>query len=271
MFLVNYSGNGLVIKRELNLKLFHILFWLSLTFVFIMRWPYFIPVWEDFDLLWIIIFSISFDVIVSQLLEKKKKNYIFGQCLNRTSFAAFGGKRRHNILTGVETKAYLHQIQFIVISEVVIQTMRVDSFVFKMVQLFVMFYWAFFFAIYFPMKHIRIARESFPEMSQKKGPSTIKEFYVRKSGTLAPRTAYSNFHTEQLIIFYKKLVQKNKKRKTLIFKPTMAIKPPHTIIKVKSAHKEENVLETHQNTLLVTAEVHGEEKRTIITLGNILF
>ena len=51
----------------------------------------------------------------------------------------------------------------------------------------------------------------------------------------------------------------------------MAIKPPHTIIKVKSAHTEDNVLETHQNTRLVTAKVHGEEKRTIITLGNILF
>ena len=258
MFLVIYSGNGLVIKREPNLRLFNILFWVSLSFVSVIRWPYLVPVWEDYDLLWIIIFSVGFDVIASQLLERKKNNYIFGQCLNRTSLAAFRGKRRHNILTGGETRAYLHQIQFVVISEVVFQTIRVDSFALKFVKVFVMFYWAFVFALYVPMKHIGIARESFPEMFLKKEPSPIEEFYVRKPGTLNPRSAYSNFHAEQHILFNKKIVRKNKKRKKLILNPTIVIKPLHTIIEVKSVNKEENDFEILENTLVVTAEVHGE-------------
>ena len=140
MFLVVYSGRGLVIKNTLNLKLFNFLYWVFL-FNFTVAGFYFVPNWEKEKDKISKLIILSLDMIIMEFIEKKKKVYVYGQCLNRTTFSSFGGKRRRNIFTGQETKTYLLIVQCSTAAEVIYSMMEPFHFLSQeTVQAFLLLY-----------------------------------------------------------------------------------------------------------------------------------
>ena len=83
MFLLVHSGRGLVVDRKPNLKLFNILYWLSLSAFCVLSWLKYLPKTGGYEYLWSMISIVSLDIIVLELMEIKKKNYVAGQCLNQ--------------------------------------------------------------------------------------------------------------------------------------------------------------------------------------------
>ena len=71
---------------------------------------------------------LGLDFLLLGYLENKKRRYVAGQCLNQTTFAAFGGKKRYNIFTGKDTRNYFYCMQIIVLLDFLTENYPVGLF-----------------------------------------------------------------------------------------------------------------------------------------------
>ena len=131
MFLVVYSERGLVTNREPNLRLFNVLYWVTVSAFAVTGCGYYTSLYctavEYKDFLELI-FVIGLDLLLIEYLEKRKKKYVAGQCLNQNTFSAFGGTRRKNIFSGKETRKYVFCFHSILLFDLLLEKLPVGSF-----------------------------------------------------------------------------------------------------------------------------------------------
>ena len=191
MFLVVYSGRGLVSNTEPSLRLFNILFWifwLTLSIWGVSLWLFeSMGRYSNYFRLQVIISYVSADVVLMILLEKLKTKYVRGQCLSQTSNSAFGGKHRRNIFSGQEIRIYAHLLQFAEVFEQILLNEPFNIFGQKKVQSLTTLVLIFFLGLFLPFKHIYSSRQDLPEMFDKRKERKTCEFYVRKPEKLLPR------------------------------------------------------------------------------------
>ena len=145
---------------------------------------YLVPNWDDWVIQrnWLIITAI--DIFILENIERKKKIYVRGQCLNKTTFAAFGGKHRRNVFTGLETRIYGY---FLILSMFLFHFFPNITF-----QSCVSLFWNCLVCLYIPIRHIRISRDALPEMFEKVEEMKTYKFYVHKQEKLTPRPNCEN-------------------------------------------------------------------------------
>ena len=94
MFLVVYSDRGLVNDMEPNLELFNILYWLTVSVMAVCGCAFYVTLFNEIEYKEYLelLLLLGIDFLFMAYLENKKRRYVAGQCLNQTTFAAFGGK-----------------------------------------------------------------------------------------------------------------------------------------------------------------------------------
>ena len=184
MFLVVYAGRGLVIKTVKNMKLFDALYWLTLWVYTVISCAYILTNSDDGQK--VFGYYVWFDTIVTELFEKKKRNYVKGQCLNRNTFAACGGKHRRNIFTCLESKIYFYLLQLCIFTEVILMPDLFDI-TSEATQSISIVFMTFLYVLYIPIRQLYISRLHFPEMFRRETKDLTPIFYVRKPDKLIPR------------------------------------------------------------------------------------
>ena len=187
MFLVLYAGRGLVFEGKPNLKLFDTLYWIVL-FTF-STWLSATAL-ESFSSIFNLTALTTVQCLtaaMTELAEKKKKNYVKGQCLNQTTFSSFGGKHRRNIFTGQETRMHVHFIRVAMVIEETLLTEPFDPFQRKTTKSIFTFLWAFYFGLFIPVRQLVCSRRDLPEMFEKMVEKQTCGLYARPPEKLSPR------------------------------------------------------------------------------------
>ena len=189
MFLVVYSDRGLVNDREPSLRLFNILYWLSVSTFTVLGCASYIPLFNEAKYKDYLegLCILCLDFLLLGLLETKNRRYVAGQCLNQTTFAAFGGKRRRNVFSGRDTRNYLHCMQIFFLLDLLAEKYPVGSLYHYVLHGTTVTFWAFIFAVFIPIKHYYLAVQNFPEMFCEEKKIISEEFYIRKPEILIPR------------------------------------------------------------------------------------
>ena len=189
MFLVVYSDRGLVAGREPRLQLFNTLYWLTVSAFAACGCAYYITLVNETEYKeYLELLSVlGLDFLLMGYLENKKRTYVAGQCLNQTTLAAFGGKRRHNIFSGKDTRNYFYCMQIIFLLDLLTEKYPVGSFYHYLLHGTTVTYYTFIFAVYIPTKHYHSALQNFPELFREEKKITREGFYVRKPEKLIPR------------------------------------------------------------------------------------
>ena len=173
-------------KSAHNLRLFDSLYWLVLL-TFSICLSFFCLLSFEMYSLPVMVAYLSVEAALITLLEIHQTNYVSGQCLNQTSYSAFGGKHRRNIFTGHETRIYAHFLQFATFLEGFLLTEPFPAFQPKKVELIMTLFLAFFFGMFVPIKHIFSSQQELPELFEKEKDKETFEFYVRRPQKLTPR------------------------------------------------------------------------------------
>ena len=194
MFLVVYSGRGLVFEGKPNLKLFDTLYWIFLFTVGTWLSINSLELFSSFYNLTALATIQCLGAAMVELVEKHKKNYVKGQCLNQTTFSSFGGKQRRNIFTGQETRLHFHFIHVAMVIEEMLLTEPFDPFQRKTTKSILTYFWAFYFGLFIPIRQLLCSRQELPEMFEKILKTNTCEFYARQPEKLSPRGPSYKLH-----------------------------------------------------------------------------
>ena len=189
MFFVVYSDRGLVNDGEPSLKLLNILYWMTVSTFTVYVCAYYITLLDGAEYKDYLetLSLLAHDFVLLGYLETKNRRYVAGQCLNQTTFAAFGGKRRRNVFSGRDTRNYLHCMQIFFLLDLLAEKYPVGSLYHYVLHGTTVTFWAFIFALFIPIKHYYLAVQNFPEMFCEEKKIISEEFYIRKPEILIPR------------------------------------------------------------------------------------
>jgi hypothetical protein len=204
--MVKYSGRGLVSRGSVDLKLLKILFWLITLSCIAFAYGnmplsrQLKPGFPENTVIGMICLrqeiQYSKDSIKARMLgfafpvinlfavcswRRKVVKYINGQCLNKNTFSAFGGKYRRNIFTFAETLNYnLCWCIFIILENMLLIGLELHSeevnqeLSYYAHHIMCIIFVDIFHGIYLPLKHLNSIRDLFQNIKQNKS-----NFHVR--------------------------------------------------------------------------------------------